>query len=209
MGINDIGSEKLRGKENRKRKPVLLIAVEGKNKTEKNYLTRFGPYSKYAINFDCNTCTDPVNLIQSLIKETKNKKLNFKDGDRAICIFDTDMQVDNKQNRINIALTYQNNMVETIISCPCIETWFLCHYIYSTKEYASNKKVLTKLRLKIPGYSKERDIFDIIFPMTNIAIQNAKKLEAYHLEVQHNINSFESNPSSQLYKLIERILGKQ
>ena len=112
MGINERGKEKSRGRENRNRKPVLLIATEGKNKTEKNYLSHFAPFSKYAINFNANHYTDPVNMMKSLVNDIAKKKLNVKDGDRAVCIFDTDMQMDNKQDQIDIAMKYQNNMIK-------------------------------------------------------------------------------------------------
>lgn len=57
----------------RKPKTKILIAVEGKNKTEKNYFNNFENGQRpYNISYARGTNTDPLNLVTMLIKEIKN-----------------------------------------------------------------------------------------------------------------------------------------
>lgn len=76
----------------RKPKNNILIAVEGKNKTEKLYFNNYDDGKKsYSIIFAKGNYTDPLNLVKMLIKEIKTLGLNLKNGDEAYCIFDTDI----------------------------------------------------------------------------------------------------------------------
>ncbi len=55
--------KKKRNDVKRKRKQVMLIAAEGKNKTEKLYFTSFqDQHGKYSIRFATGLETDPVGL---------------------------------------------------------------------------------------------------------------------------------------------------
>ncbi len=63
----------------RKPKNNILIAVEGKNKTEKLYFNNFDDGKKsYSIIFAKGNYTDPLNLVKMLIKEIKTLGLNLK-----------------------------------------------------------------------------------------------------------------------------------
>ena len=79
----------------RKRKSKILIALEGKNKTEKIYFSNFEDGKKsYNISYAKGNNTDPLKLVEMLIKEIENMGLDLQDDDIAYCIFDTDTNPD-------------------------------------------------------------------------------------------------------------------
>lgn len=83
----------------RKQKNKILIAVEGKNKTEKIYFNNFDDGKKnYSISFAKGNYTDPLNLVGMLINEAKKIGMDLDDGDEAYCVFDTD--INPKKNKI-------------------------------------------------------------------------------------------------------------
>lgn len=83
----------------RKPKSKILIAVEGKNKTEKLYFNHFDDGNKnYSISFAKGNYTDSLNLVRMLIEEIKRIGLDINDEDKAYCVFDVD--VDFEKNRI-------------------------------------------------------------------------------------------------------------
>ncbi len=86
-----ISNDRVRKK--RKQKNKIIIAVEGKNKTEKLYFNNFDNGKKsYSISFAKGNYTDPLNLVKMLIEEMKKIGVDLSDGDRAYCIFDTDIE---------------------------------------------------------------------------------------------------------------------
>ena len=200
--------QKKRGKVSKSRKKILLIGTEGKNKTEKNYFGHFNrmPENDYVIRFSTGNNTDPEGIVDNTIDTVKKEELNFKDGDLAFCVFDTDIG-DEKQKQIDAAVIKASKKnVEIILSNPCFEIWFLQHFGYSTKEYKSNGEVLRTLEGFIPEYEKNSDPFVILNPLTAEATRNSKKLEKYHDDLGHRSKSMERNPSTEVYKIIEKII---
>lgn len=81
----------------RKQKNNIIIAVEGKNKTEKIYFNNFDNGKRnYSISFAKGNYTDPLNLVKILAKEINKFELDLTDGDEAYCIFDVDMDSSKK-----------------------------------------------------------------------------------------------------------------
>ena len=196
---------KSRNKVTRKRKPVILIATEGKNMTEKLYFNNFNRNKNYSIVFAKGNYTDPVNMVNSLIKDLKDRELNKKNGDIAYCVFDTDFDV-HKQKEILIAKKKTKNLnIELIKSNPCFEIWFILHFSNSTKQYKSNEEVIKELKKYIPKYKKNTDVFAYLDNKRKNAIKNAKLLEKYHIELGRNIDYIECNPSSEVYKVFEQV----
>lgn len=116
----------------RKTKNKILIAVEGNNKTEKLYFNNFEKRNNsFNITYARGNNTDPLKLVKMLIKEIKYLNLDLNNGDVAFCVFDVD--VDTSKNKIikdAIKLANCNN-IKVITSTPCIELWFLLHFVYT------------------------------------------------------------------------------
>lgn len=192
----------------RKQKSKILIAAEGKNKTEKTYFSNFEDGKKsYNITYARGNNTDPLKLVKMLIKEIDELKLDLQDDDVAYCIFDTD--VDPNKNKIiedAIQLAKKNN-VKIITSSPCFELWFLLHYDYTTANMDS-EEVLKRLKEYYPKYEKNINIYPDIIKEIDLAIDRAKKIEKYQIDNNRRIGTVEANPNTEVYKIVEYLMKK-
>ena len=189
----------------RNQKRTILIALEGKNKTERLYFNHFNNRNNdYIIIFAKGNTTDPVNMIYGLIKEIDIMGLDVGEGDKVYCVFDADAN-ESKNIQIKKALDLANRYgIEIITSNPCFEEWILCHFDNSTATL-SNKEALKKVKTYFSKYDKNYDIYPNIADKTELAIKNAKSKENYHLKQGKNIYLAEANPSSLIYKIIESL----
>lgn len=192
----------------RKQKSKILIAAEGKNKTEKAYFSNFEDGKKsYNITYARGNNTDPLKLVKMLIKEIDELKLDLQDDDVAYCIFDTD--VDPNKNKIieeAIQLARKNN-IKIITSSPCFELWFLLHYDYTTANMDS-EEVIKRLKEYYPKYEKNINIYPDIIKEIDLAIDRAKKLEKYQTDNNRRIGTVEANPNTEVYKIVEYLMKK-
>lgn len=200
------GKVERRGKETRKRTPIVLCAAEGKNKTEMQYLRNFSQRGRPQIVQADGNETDPVKLMSQLNKQAKKLGLSAKLGDRAFCIIDADTDPA-KQAQIDAACAKQNELMKVIMSAPCVEEWFLCHYRYSTG-YLTSDEAINELRRFCSEYTKSTNIFKQIEGKTEQAIDCARRLEQFHDEQGRRKHSVQRNPSSEMYQVVEYILGK-
>ena len=192
----------------RKQKSKILIAAEGKNKTEKTYFSNFEDGKKsYNITYARGNNTDPLKLVKMLIKEIDELKLDLQDDDVAYCIFDTD--VDTNRNKIieeAIQLARKNN-IKIITSSPCFELWFLLHYDYTTANMDS-EEVIKRLKEYYPKYEKNINIYPDIIKEIDLAIDRAKKIEKYQIDNNRRIGTVEANPNTEVYKIVEYLMKK-
>ena len=192
----------------RKQKSKILIAAEGKNKTEKTYFSNFEDGKKsYNITYARGNNTDTLKLVKMLIKEIDELKLDLQDDDVAYCIFDTD--VDTNKNKIieeAIQLAKKNN-IKIITSSPCFELWFLLHYDYTTANMDS-EEVIKRLKEYYPKYEKNINIYPDIIKEIDLAIDRAKKIEKYQIDNNRRIGTVEANPNTEVYKIVEYLMKK-
>ena len=190
----------------RKQKNKIIIAVEGKNKTEKLYFDNFdNGKQSYSITIAKGNDTDPLKLVKSLNKEIIKQDLDLLNGDMAFCIYDTDLDF-NKNKIIIEAKNYAYSKgIKMISSSPSIELWFLLHYEYTTA-YLSNNDVIKRLKQYYPKYEKNINIYPEINCNINKAIERAKKLEEYQVNNRKLIGTVESNPSTEMYKIVEYLI---
>lgn len=192
----------------RKQKSKILIAAEGKNKTEKTYFSNFEDGKEsYNITYARGNNTDPLKLVKMLIKEIDELKLDLQDDDVAYCIFDTD--VDPNKNKIieeAIQLAKKNN-IKIITSSPCFELWFLLHYDYTTANMDS-EEVIKRLKEYYPKYEKNINIYPDIIKEIDLAIDRAKKIEKYQIDNNRRIGTVEVNPNTEVYKIVEYLMKK-
>lgn len=201
--------QKKRGKVSRKAKKIILIGAEGKNQTERKYFKAFNQVqSEYKIMAGKGNNTDPVGVVEDLLKSAKQEELDLKDGDMLACFIDVDFKKGRDQElRAAMKLARQNN-ISVFLSNPCFEIWYLLHFRYSTKLYGSNEEVIKELGSYISDYSKSKDVYDVIENKIDQALLNTKRLESYHLENGTN-DRLKKLPSTEAYKLIEMILEKR
>lgn len=197
-----------RARKIRKQKNKIIIAAEGKNKTEKIYFNHFDDGKKsYSISFAKGNYTDPLNLVKMLIDEIKKIGLDLTDGDEAYCVFDTDTNPIKNSIISEAKKLATDNNIKIISSTPSIELWFLLHYEYTTASM-SNRDLINRLKNYYPNYDKNVDVyFDINSRMID-AIERAKRLEKYQLDNDRVIGTIEANPNTEVYKIVEELLNK-
>lgn len=197
--------DRRRNRNNRRSKRVILVAYEGKNKTERHYFDSFKNQEKdYTIKVVPGNETDPVNLVNQTIEKVKESRLVLEDDDRAFCIFDTDVNPSkNIQIMEAIELAKKNN-IKIITSSPCFEIWFLLHYEYTTANL-NNDELIKRLKGHYSKYTKNCNMYPIIVDKTKEAYNNAKKLEQYQKDNNRFIQSVEANPHSDVYQIIDEI----
>ena len=207
MGLNNRGyTPKKRNSNSRKRKKVIFIATEGKNKTERLYFKKFNS-DKVQMRFVKGGSTDPVNMVSELLSECKDMGFDPEAGDMAYCVLDSDFSI-NKNNQMALAdKKAKKNDLSLIVSSPCFEIWYLCHYEYSTKVFGSNEEVIDELKKRMPQYDKNKeDMYEILLQMKDNAVENAKKLEKYNLQSGKKLHTVEFMPSTEVYRIIETIV---
>lgn len=184
----------------------IIIAVEGsKNKTEKTYFRNFNNKNGNIISFANGGETDPVKMVKSLAKEIERRGIDLNAGDKAYCVFDTD--TDQRKNRqILEARRIANDLgIEIITSNPCIEYWFLLHFV-NTNAIMDSDGVITKLKRYIPNYEKNMDVYAFLEPTQADAINRAVQVEEKHISDGKTIGFVEANPSTEVYKIINELM---
>jgi hypothetical protein len=91
-------------------------------------------------------------------------------------------------------------------SHECIEFWFLLHFAYTSATH-SRKDLPKKLTAHIgKSYRKGmEDLYELVYPMTETAIQNAKNLLKSHREAG-NLPLRNAHPSTNVHELVIEIL---
>ena len=179
----------------RVRKPIILIGSEGKNKTERIYVNNFKRRdSYYNIVISDGNSTDPVGIVKDTINTMKKKDISPKNNDKIYCLIDTDTE-EFKINKIKEAeILAKNYGIDLILSSPCFEIWIYNHFTYTTKKF-TNKELIKALKKYIPDYQKNKNVYEIIYPLTDNAIINSKK----------QIKNKNSNSYTLMYKLITEL----
>ena len=185
---------------------IYVIVCEG-TKTEPNYFRRFKTkfrYNNLKIDTPNSGSTDPNNLVKFARKQIKNKDrpLDLKNGDAIWCVFDCD---ENTNEAISQACEIAKNDVKICFSNPSFEIWYLLHYELIVTRL-ERWDASAKLKKYIPDYEKSKDVFDLLFDIMPEAIANSKKLNKIHKKNKMDILSVESNPSTQVFTLVEDLL---
>ena len=198
---------KPRNTNQRKRKSIILLATEGKNKTETLYFKSI-PSATHVIRFAPGNYTDPINMVHALRSEFKDLGLDLQLGDVAYCLVDSDVDP-RKDKQLEKADAASGEEIELIVSSPCFEIWYLCHFLASTKQYASSNDVLRTLQQYIPEYGKSmKGLWERIGDKTETAISNAIILEDKCLEQSLKPHTVAFMPSTEVYRIL-RLLSSQ
>lgn len=196
-----------RNRNNRKRKSIVAIKCEGKNKTERTYLKNYST-RECILKFSTGNATDPVGMAEDLIRFIKNEDISSEYGDKIYLLLDTDVN-QNKQQQIEDAKNIcDKNNIELILSIPTFEIWYILHFDYTTKIYQSSQEVKQDVKVKIENYTESMEVFPLLKNKTLKAIENSKKLEKYQSENGKNLFSENCIPYSGVYKVIEELMER-
>ncbi len=145
--------DKPRGVVSRKRKPVIFLSLEGKNKTERLYLFSLNrDYGNmFVLRFISGHETDIKRMLCSLQNQIKDT-FRPNDGDKAYCVCDRDCEGYKLDHMLEAKREAHGTPVNLIISNPCFEIWLLNHFQYSTRSYLNFQELKNELCRYIPCY---------------------------------------------------------
>ncbi len=156
--------------------------------------------------------TSPVQLAERLIIETN--KLELQADDLAVCLVDSDfdsskdVQLKRADQKLQKA-SRKRCSLRLIVSSPCFEKWYLCHFSSSSRNYNSSKDLLKELASWIPNYKKSDNVYpQYLKGKTRTAISNAKKLEENCINSGLCLHTVSFSPSTEVYKVFEDFLLK-
>ena len=197
--------QKKRNDVKRKRKPVMIITGEGKNKTERLYFSSFQEqHGKYVIRFvNTGQDTDPAGMLKSIEKAWEKYELSAKNGDKAYIVLDMDCDL----QKIKLVKQLQKSSVNIrfIVSNPCIEVWFILHFMYTTHQFRNGKEPKKELAKYIPEYKENMDISATLRPHLEEAKKHVERLKAHYESIDTKWGEINCNPMTDIAEIIEEL----
>lgn len=184
---------------------TLWIFCEGE-KTEINYFNKLKVAERISrMNIKVKSSdkvTDATGILNYAVSFLENKN-DFQKGDLIYCVFDRDSNTEqNLQKAEKIA---KENNIQITFSNPCFEYWLLCHFEYFQSSCEPND-LNNKLKEKLGEYKKnDSEIYNKTKDKISEAIKNSKKIRKNHIGKKIKILSRKSNPSTQVFEIIEKV----
>lgn len=138
----------------------------------------------------------------------KAESLYEQGYDEVYCLIDIDKVL--SDNTLAKYLTDKKRIEKKGIivfeSNPCIEFWFLLHFVRTTKPFSNCESVEKDLQKYLPNYTKNQqylvqaNIYKLLQPNLSKAIENGEWIKENHLENDYN------SSKSEIFKLIKILL---
>lgn len=150
--------------------------------------------------------TAAPNVVKNLKKKFKNE---YNREDLKYCIFDCD---NNTQAQLEEARRLANiEHAEIIFSNPCFEIWLLWHYennlAFQSSRDALKRRIETYIRPEYWSYKEIPTLYDLVHNNTNQAVLNFEQRKTELLQDSVAAYSRESNPYSNFYDLITKLIS--
>lgn len=180
----------------RKPRERFLIVCEGE--TEMSYfeaIRRELRLSTTEVHVCGKTCgSAPISMVDHAIELKKHEK--EMPYDHVWCVSDRDRHA-TLEKAVDKAARHQ---VHLALSIPCFEIWILLHFRSGGKPYEGADALIRDLRKCLPGYTKGKVPFDILWERRSIALQHAEHLAASRDQPRQN-------PSTNVHKLVRALIG--
>jgi len=139
----------------------------------------------------------------SVVEFAAEKYISDRGYDYTFCIFDKD-EHESYERAQRAVHTYASRATDpipmrAITSVPCFEFWLLLHFEPYTRPMRRCDEVIARLRRHLPRYEKGDDIYDVILPLTDTAIRNAKIVRAQQAAARAD------NPLTDVDRLVEQL----
>jgi RloB-like protein len=182
----------------------ILVFVEGE-RTEDGYFKHWGRQhrSEVIVNIHEFTGAAPLSLVERAVAEQKRERYETNHGrgqphDEIWCVFDVDAHP-KLPVAIQLAATHNINVA---VSNPCFELWLVLHYQDQTASIEGREvEKLAKSHLKC-GKTLSPQALDALTSRYEEALKRAKALDKKH---DGDGSPPRTNPSSEVWKLVERI----
>ena len=199
-------AKKARNTKRRKQKPVMVVAAEGKNVTELQYILSFrSQHGKYAIHpHRTGHDTDPYGLLKSVEKYWRDNQLSKDLGDKAFILMDVDYDK-KKADRFCKAIR-DAEYAEFILSNPCFEVWYLFHFEKTTHVFLNGEEVIRRLKKHLPDYDKTTDVSSILKERRGTALVHAMDIKKYHEDNATPWPSADCNPMTDIPIIIRELI---
>jgi hypothetical protein len=153
--------------------------IVGEGITEQYYFAHLKQLKHY------NCVVKPRFFGKTNIGQIQNQVEKLLSGDiQVICVFDADVSERNaaEKKKLNqfIQKYGKNKNVLICDSLPCIEFWFLLHFMHTNRPFQHSKEVERELKKHLKDYRKTREYLENgkwvgqIFPKLEYACKNAK-----------------------------------
>lgn len=182
-------------------KTNIYVSCEGK--TEKTYFESLNSvFNHVYVQARYNQRTNALNVVNNFNRLFANKDIDNKDI--KYCAFDRD---ENTQNEINLALeTAKRQNINVLYSNPCFEIWLYWHF-EATRSPRKSKDLKLYMEYKDNFKNYKEDKLLALKLKDNIKQAKTVAKNAQIELNRNNINrySLDSNPSTNIYELIEEI----
>ena len=158
--------------------------------------------------------TDYLSLIRKAVEYQNKNQISVASGDTVWIVADGDVNYNNpdpihaKDSLLSKARKLADAKgIHMALSNPCFEFWYLLHFQYTTKFLKDYPAVKNALAAYLPDYEKSGDVYARLSEHTSTAIQNAKRVEQYHLQDGCDQPfGIAVNPFTEIYQLVESLL---
>lgn len=191
--------QKKRRTNSREERKLILLGVEGKNRSEFLYFKNFNSLQKkYCIKKVPGNNTHLQGIINEMKTHIKNHGLS--DGDLLCCLFDMDFNK-NKMKDIQKIINENKLPIKFLPSNPCFEVFLLFHFTFTTKQFENFGQIERELKKHLPNYRKGENYFELLESLTDTCIRNCDKILVHHDTHTHDF--CDMNPSTKAHELVK------
>ena len=187
-----------RGPPSRQPAPIVLIVCEGEA-TEPTYFKRLRvekhlPSTSVEVIPGSISGSHPKS-ITAYAKERKNEaRADRVPYDVIWCVFDRD-----EHPKIEQAFQQaKDNGFRLAFSNPCFELWYLLHFA-DQRALIGRDEARRKLETHVADYTKSKDMYEVLLPYQQSAIERAERLRSQH---QGETGVVPPNPSTSVDELV-------
>ena len=91
------------------------------------------------------------------------------------------------------------------MSNPCIEVWFIMHFIYTTHQFKDGREPKKELGKYISGYEENMYISEIIRPRLEMAVKNVEKLMVHYESIGIKWGDAACNPMTDVVDILKEL----
>ena len=203
MGHKRASRRRARGASRVDTRLQILLFVEGR-RTEAGYFTHYYRIYRHKVIITISDFKGgPAQLVERAITAKRDEQRQERRGggkahDEIWCVFD----VDEHPGREEAMQRAVGHGIEVVVSNPCLELWFVLHFADQTAYLDSRQAGRRAEQLLHCGKTLTNDALESLVSRYEHAMKRAKRLDEKHFK---DGSPKRSNPSSDVWRLIERI----